>query len=164
MKYLQRLCSNDVNIPVGGIVHTGMQNERGGYENDCLLVRQDKFWWELHIFCDQKIIYWLKICANLNILPVFSFFMVSPTSQQTRVFEWMRSHLDPDGSVTLKDLTSMYTVINVVGHKARQLLSELSNSSLNLHSFTYRVRNFYKILCNLCICDGLSNFCSFLIL
>ncbi|KAJ8870746.1 hypothetical protein PR048_027045 [Dryococelus australis] len=38
--YLQRLCSNDVNIPVGGIVHTGMQNERGGYENDCMLVRQ----------------------------------------------------------------------------------------------------------------------------
>lgn len=65
--------------------------------------------------------------------------MVSPTSQQTRVFEWMRSHLDSDGSVTLKDLTSMYTVINVVGHKARQLLSELSNSDINLQSFTYRV-------------------------
>lgn len=65
--------------------------------------------------------------------------MVSPTSQQTRVFEWMRSHLDADGSVTLKDLTSMYTVINVVGHKSRQLLSELSNTALNLHSFTYRV-------------------------
>ncbi|XP_034237226.1 pyruvate dehydrogenase phosphatase regulatory subunit, mitochondrial-like [Thrips palmi] len=113
LEYLQRLCSNDVNIPVGGIVHTGMQNERGGYENDCILVRQDKY----------------------------CFFMVSPTSQQTRVFEWMRSHLDSDGSVTLKDLTSMYTVINVVGHKSRQLLSELSNAALNLHSFTYRKVN-----------------------
>ncbi|PSN46364.1 hypothetical protein C0J52_12919 [Blattella germanica] len=40
--YLQRLCSNDVNIPVGGIVHTGMQNEHGGYENDCMIVRQNK--------------------------------------------------------------------------------------------------------------------------
>ena len=39
--YLQRLCSNDVNIPVGGIVHTGMQNEHGGYENDCMIVRQE---------------------------------------------------------------------------------------------------------------------------
>lgn len=39
--YLQRVCSNDVNIPVGGIVHTGMQNEHGGYENDCMIVRQE---------------------------------------------------------------------------------------------------------------------------
>ena len=38
--FLQKLCSNDVNIPVGAIVHTGMQNERGGYENDCMIVRQ----------------------------------------------------------------------------------------------------------------------------
>lgn len=61
VEYLQRLCSNDVNIPVGGIVRTGMQNERGGYENDCILVRQ---------------------AEN-------SYFMVSPTSQQTRIYQWM---------------------------------------------------------------------------
>ena len=36
---LQYLCSNDVDIPVGSIVNTGMQNERGGYENDCSIVR-----------------------------------------------------------------------------------------------------------------------------
>jgi pyruvate dehydrogenase phosphatase regulatory subunit len=36
---LQYLCSNDVNIPVGGIIHTGMQNRSGGYENDCSLAR-----------------------------------------------------------------------------------------------------------------------------
>jgi pyruvate dehydrogenase phosphatase regulatory subunit len=28
-----------VNIPVGGIIHTGMQNRSGGYENDCSLAR-----------------------------------------------------------------------------------------------------------------------------
>jgi len=42
--WLQSLCTNDVNIPVGGIVHTGMLNERGGYENDCLLVRERENW------------------------------------------------------------------------------------------------------------------------
>lgn len=61
VNYLQQLCSNDVNIPIGSIVHTGMQNERGGYENDCILVRQ---------------------AEN-------SYFMVSPTSQQTRIYQWM---------------------------------------------------------------------------
>lgn len=36
---LQYLCSNDVDVPIGSIIHTGMQNERGGYENDCSLAR-----------------------------------------------------------------------------------------------------------------------------
>lgn len=44
VEWLQCLCTNDVNIPVGGIVHTGMLNERGGYENDCLLVRERENW------------------------------------------------------------------------------------------------------------------------
>ena len=37
--FLQYVCSNDVDIPIGGIIHTGMHNESGGYENDCSLAR-----------------------------------------------------------------------------------------------------------------------------
>lgn len=36
---LQYLCSNDVDVPIGSIIHTGMQNHLGGYENDCSLAR-----------------------------------------------------------------------------------------------------------------------------
>lgn len=36
---LQYVCSNDVDVPVGSIIHTGMQNKHGGYENDCSLAR-----------------------------------------------------------------------------------------------------------------------------
>nr|CAD7398058.1 unnamed protein product [Timema cristinae] len=111
--YLQKLCSNDVNIPVGGCAHTGMQNERGGYENDCMLVR----------------------------LTNNSYFMVSPTSQQTRIFEWMHQNLPSDSTVDITDMTSMYTVINVVGPKSRELMAELSNSDINLHPFTYKKVN-----------------------
>ncbi|XP_043263332.1 pyruvate dehydrogenase phosphatase regulatory subunit, mitochondrial-like [Colletes gigas] len=113
VEYLQQLCSNDANIPVGGIVHTGMQNERGGYENDCLLVRQSEN----------------------------SYFMVSPTAQQTRIYQWMSRHLPADHSVGLNDVTSKYTVINLVGPKATGLLSELSNSNINLSPFTYKTAN-----------------------
>ncbi|CAL1687136.1 unnamed protein product [Lasius platythorax] len=113
VEYLQQLCSNDANIPVGGIVHTGMQNEKGGYENDCILVRQ-----------------------NEN-----SYFMVSPTSQQTRIYQWMSRHLPADHLVNLNDVTSKYTVINVVGPKTTELLSELSNSDINLSPFTYKTVN-----------------------
>ena len=39
VEFLQYLCSNDIDIPIGHIVHTGMQNQYGGYENDCSVAR-----------------------------------------------------------------------------------------------------------------------------
>lgn len=113
LDYLQKMCANDVDIEVGHIVHTGMLNERGGFENDCMLIRQtpDKF------------------------------FMISPSSQQTRIYDWMSRNLPTDASVKLDDVTSMYTVINVVGPKSTQLMSELSNSNVKLQPFTYRKLN-----------------------
>lgn len=70
--------------------------------------------------------------------------MISPTSQQTKCFHWMRRLLPSDGSVDLKDVTSMYSALNVVGPKARPLLSELSQSDVNLHPFTSKVRRFVQ--------------------
>lgn len=113
LDYLQKMCANDVDIEISHIVHTGMLNERGGYENDCMLIRQR----EDH------------------------FFMISPSSQQTRIYEWMSRNLPKDASVELNDVTSMYTVLNVVGPKSTQLMSELSNSNVKLQPFTYRKLN-----------------------
>ena len=73
INYLQKLCSNDVDVPVGECVSTGMQNDKGGYENDCLLIRREN-----------------------------SFFMVSPTQQQTRILEWMDNNLPEDNSISLQ--------------------------------------------------------------
>ena len=42
LEILQYLFSNDLDVPVGHIVHTGMLNERGGYENDCCIARLSK--------------------------------------------------------------------------------------------------------------------------
>jgi len=39
VNYLQYVCSNDIDKAVGSIVHTGMQNHHGGYENDCSVIR-----------------------------------------------------------------------------------------------------------------------------
>ena len=107
------MCSNDVDIPFGDIVHTGMQNENGGYENDCMIIRQSRE----------------------------NFFMISPSSQQTRILEWMENNLPEDKSVHLNDVTSMFTVLNVVGPKSTQLLSELSNSDVKMEPFTYKKIN-----------------------
>ncbi len=39
---MQKLCTNDVAVPQGQIVYTGMLNHRGGYETDCTVTRLDQ--------------------------------------------------------------------------------------------------------------------------
>ncbi|XP_069700956.1 pyruvate dehydrogenase phosphatase regulatory subunit, mitochondrial isoform X2 [Periplaneta americana] len=104
---LQYLCSNDVDIPVGGIIHTGMQNKNGGYENDCSLAR---------------------LAEN-------HYMMIAPTIQQTRCKAWIQRHLP--NSVSLSDVTSMYTAICVMGPFSRILMSELTDTDLSPKSFPF---------------------------
>lgn len=105
VEYMQKLCSNDVNMPVGGVIHTGMQNERGGFENDCLLVRKT----------DN------------------SYLMLAPTTQQTRVMDWLRRHITAEACVSVTDISSMYSVLGIVGPKSREMLSLMCNNDLVLH-------------------------------
>ncbi|KOB76949.1 Uncharacterized protein OBRU01_04874 [Operophtera brumata] len=126
---LQYLCSNDVDVPVGSIIHTGMQNERGGYENDCSLAR---------------------ITEN-------HYMMIAPTIQQTRCKTWMKRHLPQNGSVTLSDVTSMYTAICVMGPFTRNLLSELTDTDLspsNFPFFTFKEIDFALHVYNRLMTEG----------
>lgn len=101
--FLQTLCSNNIDKPIGSVVHTGMLNDNGGYENDCSVVR----------------------------LGEYHFLLVSPTFQSTRNMKWLKTHVPEDGSVFLSDVTSLYTALNVIGPKAKYLLSELSDDNFN---------------------------------
>ncbi|CAF1008069.1 unnamed protein product [Adineta steineri] len=101
--FLQKLCSNNIDKPIGTVMHTGMLNEQGGYENDCSVIRLDEF----------------------------HFMLISPTSQSTRSMKWLKSHVPEDGSVFLSDVTSLYTALNLIGPKAKYLLSELSDENFN---------------------------------
>lgn len=104
---LQFICSNDVDVPVGSIIHTGMQNRYGGYENDCSLAR---------------------ISEN-------HYMMIAPTIQQTRCKVWLQKHLPP--TVTMSDVTSMFTALCIMGPFTRQLLSELTDTDLSPKNFPF---------------------------
>ncbi|KAK0176323.1 hypothetical protein PV328_000470 [Microctonus aethiopoides] len=106
---LQYLCSNDVDVPVGSIIHTGMQNHRGGYENDCSLAR---------------------IAHN-------HYMMIAPTIQQTRCKHWINRHLPADGSVAVSDVTSAYTAICIMGPATKPLLAELTDTDLSPKNFPF---------------------------
>ena len=110
---MQKLCCNDVDIPIGSVASSVMLNEGGTYENDCLVLRR-----------------------NEN-----SLMMVCPTQQQTRIMEWMEQHLEGFKSVSLQDITSMYTVLTLVGPKAKDLMVEMCETDINLQPFTCRFFN-----------------------
>lgn len=105
--FLQNLCSNDIDVDIGTIVHTGMQNEQGGYENDTTIAR----------------------------LSHSSFFMICPATQQSRAWAWLTRHMPLDGSVHLRDVTSMFSGINIIGPHAQQLLADVSDISTSRSDF-----------------------------
>ncbi|CAN8002088.1 unnamed protein product, partial [Ixodes hexagonus] len=104
---LQYLCSNDVDIPVGGMVNSGMQNHWGGYENDCSLMRLEEN----------------------------RYLIIAPTKQQMRCQTWIRRHLPPDSPIVVADVTSMYTAICIMGQRAPDLMAELTDCPLTSKDF-----------------------------
>ncbi|KFM67069.1 Pyruvate dehydrogenase phosphatase regulatory subunit, mitochondrial, partial [Stegodyphus mimosarum] len=106
---LQYLCSNNVDIPKNAMVHTGMQNKYGGYENDCSVARMD----------------------------YNRFMIISPTIQQTRCQAWLRRNLPPDSPVLVTDITSLYTAICLMGPLAQSVLSDLTDSSVSYKEFPF---------------------------
>jgi 4-methylaminobutanoate oxidase (formaldehyde-forming) len=105
---LQRLCANDVAVPVGQSVYTGMLNARGTYESDLTVAR---------IAADR-------------------FLLVTGTAQATRDTDWIRRNLG-DVHATLTDVTSSYAVIAVMGPRARDLLSGLTRAPLDNAAFPF---------------------------
>ncbi|CAF1382895.1 unnamed protein product [Adineta steineri] len=101
--FLQMLCANNIDMPIGTVVHTGMSNEHNGYENDCSVIR----------------------------LGEYHFLLVSSTSQSTRNIKWLKAHVPEDNSIFLLAVTSLYTALNLIGPNAKYLLFELSDENFN---------------------------------
>jgi 4-methylaminobutanoate oxidase (formaldehyde-forming) len=100
---LQRLCANEVDVPVGRMVYTAMLNARGGFESDLTVVR---------------------------VAPA-EFLIITGSAQTTRDFAWIERHIDADERAALIDVTSAWSVVSVMGPKAEALLATLSPDDLS---------------------------------
>ena len=100
---LQRLCANDIDVPVGKMVYTAMLNERGGFESDLTITR---------------------LAAN-------TFFILTGSAQSTRDAAWIERHLEPDDFAALVDVTSAYSVISLMGPKSEALLRTVCPDDLS---------------------------------
>jgi len=100
---LQRLCANEIDVPVGMMVYTGMLNARGGFESDLTIVR---------------------------VAPA-EFFIITGSAQTTRDFAWIERAIGDDEHAVLVDVTGAYSVLSVMGPKAEALLNRLSPDALS---------------------------------
>lgn len=106
---LQRLCANDMAVPPGRVVYTGMLNARGGYESDCTIFR----------------------------LASEEFLIVTGTAQRVRDADWIRRNTEPGTDAALQDVTEEFAVLALAGPNARALLSHVSDDDFANDAFPY---------------------------
>ncbi len=107
--FLQRLCANEIDRPVGTITYTQMLNRRGGIECDFTVTR----------------------------LAVDRFLIVTGTAFGNHDLGWIRRHAPTDGSVLVSDVTSSRACFGLWGPRARQILAPLTKDDLSNEAFPY---------------------------
>ena len=107
--FLQRLCANDVDVPVGRIVYTQLLNRRGGIECDLTVTR---------VTGDR-------------------FLMITGTAVGQHDLGWLRRHLPGDGSVLINDLTSGRACFALWGPRARDILASVTRDDISDAGFPY---------------------------
>ena len=108
-KVLNRICANNVAVPVGRIVYTQWLNERGTIEADLTVTR----------------------------LAEDCYLLVLVDSIHRHVVRWLEKHMPAEAHVVVTDVTSGYTIISVQGPRSRQLLSGLTTADLSNEAFPY---------------------------
>jgi 4-methylaminobutanoate oxidase (formaldehyde-forming) len=104
---LQRLCTSDMDVPVGRVVYTLICNERGGIEMDPTVTR----------------------------LAEDRFLVLAPTLYQRRTEMLLRNGLPPGAAVT--DVTSAYATLHIAGPKSRSVLGALTDQELSNAAFPF---------------------------
>jgi 4-methylaminobutanoate oxidase (formaldehyde-forming) len=95
---LQRLCANELDVPVGKMVYTAMLNERGGFESDLTVMR----------------------------LAIDRFLLVTGSAQPQRDLDWITRHIDADQHAAVTDVSAMTAVLSLMGPLAQQLMRRVS--------------------------------------
>lgn len=106
---LQRLCANDIAVPIGRTVYTGLLNERGTFESDLTIAR----------------------------LAATKFMVITGSAQVTRDADWIARNVAEDAHVTLTDVTGAWTVLSVMGPNSRALLQKVSKADFSNEAFPF---------------------------
>ncbi|WP_025038448.1 GcvT family protein [Bradyrhizobium sp. DOA9] len=106
---LNRICANDISVPVGRVVYTQWLNERGGIEADLTVTREGPK----------------------------RFLIVTAAATQVKDFAWLTRHIPEGARAIATDVSSAYAVLGVMGPKSRDLLSKLTDADLSNSAFPF---------------------------
>ncbi len=106
---LQKLCPNDIAVPVGKVVYTPVLNERGGFETDLTLTR----------FSED------------------TFFIVTAAATVVHDYDHFKRLMPEDARAVITDVTHAYAMLAIMGPKSRDLLQALTPADLSNNAFPY---------------------------
>ncbi len=108
-RVLQRLCANDVDVPVGRVVYTAMLNERGTFESDLTVTR----------------------------LAPDEYYLVSSTGSVRRDADWISKNTPEGAEAAITEVGPRYGVLGVMGPRSRALLSRACEADFSADAFPF---------------------------
>ena len=109
LNFLNTVCANEIDQPIGTIVYTQALNKRGGIECDFTVTR----------------------------LAEDRFFIVTGTAFGQHDMSWLSLNMPEDGSVSIEDVGSAYACIGMWGPKARKILEKVTSDDVSNSGFPY---------------------------
>ncbi len=100
---LQRLCANEIDVPVGKMVYTAMLNSRGGFESDLTVMR----------------------------LGADRFQLITGSAQPQRDLDWIERHIDARRACRRHRRQRADRVLSLMGPRARELMRRVSPDDLS---------------------------------
>lgn len=109
LSFLESVCANQIDRPVGSIIYTALCNSRGGIMADLTVSRleEDRFW----------------ILTGGGVGP--------------HDFAWIRQHAPTQGAVTIRNMSGQYTTLGLWGPRARDILQQLVEEDISHTAFPF---------------------------
>lgn len=109
LEVLQRICANEVDVPIGRLVYTQWLNARGGIEADLTIAR----------------------------LAETEFLVVTSAAAIVRDYAWLTRHIPDEAHCIAIDTTSAEACLAIAGPKARALLAPIVGIDLSSEAFPF---------------------------
>ncbi|MCH7867513.1 MAG: GcvT family protein [Myxococcales bacterium] len=108
-KVLNRICANNVAVPVGRIVYTQFLNERGRIEADLTVTRTGEF----------------------------EYLLIAGDLLHMHALTWLRRNIPEEAHAFVTDISSAYNILNIQGPRSRELLGMITDADLSTEAFPY---------------------------
>ena len=117
LKLLQRVTDGNMDKPIGSAMYTQFLNMRGGVEADVTISRLEpnKFW------------------------------VVTGSGFIANDLAWLQMHTEQADEVSLRDITTDYACLALMGPKSRLVLSKVTQDSVTNEAFSYLTAKFITI-------------------